>query len=87
MGRLERLLWLLGLVGAFTGGLAMCRIYGEGGSAPSKSNQILISVGPEDWSAWNERGRARAHNRECLSCDRVPLRNPALQRIRIIKEP
>lgn len=64
MGRLERLFWLLGLVGAFAGGLAICRLYGGRASAPPQPSRILMSVGPEDWSVWNERGRARAHRND-----------------------
>lgn len=58
MSRRERLLWFLGLVGAFAAGVAICRQ--DRGNAPEPS-RIIMSIGPEDWSVWNERGRARAH--------------------------
>lgn len=58
MSRRERFLWFLGLVGAFAAGIAICRRDRENAPEPSR---VIMSIGPEDWSVWNERGRARAH--------------------------
>lgn len=63
MGRHERLVWLLGLGLAFAGGIWICSQYLLK-PATTASNQIVMSIGPEDWSVWNERGRSRAHRND-----------------------
>lgn len=63
MGRLERCLWLFGLISAFVAGLVLCQRFMKSPPSP-ETTRIVMSVGPEDWAVWNERGRARAHRND-----------------------
>jgi len=59
MARLERVLWLLGVVGAFAAGAA---VFGARGSHVAPAGQSSEkNITGRSWLQWNERGRARAH--------------------------
>lgn len=61
MGRFERFLWFLALIGALGTGLVIRQRFGATSPANLNPGRIVMSVGPEDWTVWNERGRTRVH--------------------------